>query len=83
MLTSRFHKRLLRVLFGIPADAGLFVVLSHDTARSLVAMNVRQPNLIGQSKTWRSRDGTYPASGISEATAETGFRSFRLERPPA
>lgn len=43
LLTSRLFKRLLHLLCGVPADAGLFVAMNRQMVKRLLAFNVAQP----------------------------------------
>lgn len=46
LLTSRLFKRLLHHTCGVPADAGIFVVLSRDAARRLVRLREASPGVV-------------------------------------
>jgi glycosyltransferase involved in cell wall biosynthesis len=46
ILTSRAFKRLQHALVGVPIDAGLFVVMSRELVRQLVAMGGPSPSLV-------------------------------------
>lgn len=46
LFTSRLFKRTMHTLIGLPADAGIFCLLSRDLARQLVAMNDGRPSIV-------------------------------------
>ena len=47
LLTSRFFKRTLALLAGVPVDAGMFVALDRELVRRLLAMPGRRPFMVG------------------------------------
>lgn len=46
LLTSRLYKRVLHTMTGVPADAGLFCILSRRLVRLLLEMNDGRPSLV-------------------------------------
>ncbi len=46
LVTSRLFKRLLHLLCGVPADAGLFVALDRSLVNRLLAMNGSEPFVV-------------------------------------
>ena len=84
LLTSRLFKQTMHLLIGLPADAGIFCLLSHDLARQLVTMNDGRPSLVAMIGCTGRPMVSLPVTRAPRTTGDSAYntrRRLRISRP--
>lgn len=77
MVTSRLFKLLLRLLFGLPADAGLFCAMNREAVRCLKRWDLRHPYLQVMLACAGARFVSVPVLRQPRSAGVSGYTSWR------
>jgi glycosyltransferase involved in cell wall biosynthesis len=77
LLTSRLYKRIMHAMVGVPADAGVFCVISQRLARKLVDMNDGRPSLVAMIGCARPSMTSVPVARAQRPSGQSAYDTRR------
>lgn len=76
LLFSRFFKSLLRILIGIPVDAGTYMVARRSVIETILHMRIARPHLVTMLGISGARMASLPVERSSRSLGTSGYSNW-------
>ncbi len=77
LLTSKLYKSVLHLICGIPADAGIFMVLERSVVDNMLALYAPQPFIVSMAGCLGTKMSSIPVERSSRSSGVSAYSSWK------